>query len=182
MSAAAGTVRDQVAIVGAGCSAFGERWDAAPQDLIVEAAFEAYADAGIDAPQRQIDAVFCGAVYPSRGTAEVAESLKLFKAASVLDPKVLVALSPAEVNTHIELLRGIPRFDDDALIAALKDELPRLQQHATTYVTAHTRLHVNEKCLVRRTLGGGVRTARLHPAKVVRYDAINAMYEVRYVS
>ena len=46
--------------------------------MIVEAAYEAYADAGIEDPQRQIEAVFCGAAYPSRGTAEVAESLKLF--------------------------------------------------------------------------------------------------------
>ncbi len=71
-------IRDKAAVVGVGCSAFGERWDAAPEDLIVEAAYEAYADAGIDDPQRTIEAVFCGAVYPSRGSAEVAESLKLF--------------------------------------------------------------------------------------------------------
>ncbi len=71
-------IRDKVAVVGVGCSAFGERWDASPEDLIVEAAYEAYADAGIDDPQRVLEAVFCGAVYPSRGTAEVAESLKLF--------------------------------------------------------------------------------------------------------
>ncbi|MBT4519246.1 MAG: acetyl-CoA acetyltransferase [Halieaceae bacterium] len=71
-------IRDKVAIVGAGCSQFGENWDMSPQDMIVDAAYEAYQDAGIDNPQEQIDAVFCGAVYPSRGTAEVAESLKLF--------------------------------------------------------------------------------------------------------
>jgi acetyl-CoA C-acetyltransferase len=71
-------IRDQVAIVGVGCSQFGERWDASAEDLIVEAAYEAYADGGLEDPQRQIEAVFCGALYPSRGTAEVAESLKLF--------------------------------------------------------------------------------------------------------
>ena len=71
-------IRDKVAIVGMGCCKFGENWDKDPQDMIVEAAYEAYADAGIEDPQRQIEAVFCGAVYPSRGTAEVADSLKLF--------------------------------------------------------------------------------------------------------
>ncbi len=71
-------IRDKVAVIGVGCSQFGENWDKAPQDMIVEAAYEAYADAGIEDPRRQIEAVFCGAVYPSRGTAEVAESLKLF--------------------------------------------------------------------------------------------------------
>ena len=71
-------IRDKVAIVGAGCCKFGENWDQAPEDMIVDAAFEAYQDAGLEDPQRQIEAVFCGAVYPSRGTAEVAEALKLF--------------------------------------------------------------------------------------------------------
>ena len=71
-------IRDKVAIVGMGCCKFGENWDKSPEDMIVEAAFEAYEDAGIDKPQEQIEAVFCGSVYPSRGTAEVAESLKLF--------------------------------------------------------------------------------------------------------
>ena len=46
--------------------------------MIVDACYEAYRDAGIEDPQRQIEAVFCGSLYPSRGTAEVAESLKLF--------------------------------------------------------------------------------------------------------
>jgi acetyl-CoA C-acetyltransferase len=73
-----GSIRNKAAIVGVGCSKFGENWDMAPEDLIVEATFEAYEDAGITEPQRQIDAVFCSSYYPSRGTAEVAESLKLF--------------------------------------------------------------------------------------------------------
>jgi acetyl-CoA C-acetyltransferase len=73
------TIRDKVAIVGVGCCKFGENWQQGPEDMIVEAAYEAYADAGIQEPQKQIEAVFCGSVYPSRGTAEVAESLKMFE-------------------------------------------------------------------------------------------------------
>jgi acetyl-CoA C-acetyltransferase len=38
-------IRDKVAIVGMGCAKFGENWDKDPQDMIVEAAYEAYADA-----------------------------------------------------------------------------------------------------------------------------------------
>src|ERR1700758_3068688 len=63
-------IRDRVAIVGMGCSKFGENWDKDPQDMIVEAAYEAYEDAGLEDPHRQIEAVFCGAQYPSKGTAE----------------------------------------------------------------------------------------------------------------
>lgn len=40
-------IKDRVAILGMGCSKFGERWDASPEDLMVEAYNEAVADAGI---------------------------------------------------------------------------------------------------------------------------------------
>ncbi len=40
-------IRDKVAIVGMGCSKFGERWDAGAEELIVEAFSEASEDAGI---------------------------------------------------------------------------------------------------------------------------------------
>src|SRR2546427_7953117 len=71
-------IRDKVAIVGMGCSKFGENWDKDPQDMIVEAAYEAYEDAGLEDPHQQIEAVFCGAQYPSKGTAEVADALKMY--------------------------------------------------------------------------------------------------------
>src|SRR2546428_11495820 len=71
-------IRDQVAIVGMGCCKFGENWDKDPQDMIVEAAYEAYEDAGLEDPHKQIEAVFCGAQYPSKGTAEVADALKMY--------------------------------------------------------------------------------------------------------
>ena len=41
-------IRDRVAILGMGCSKFGERWDADAEDLMVEAYQEALADAGIE--------------------------------------------------------------------------------------------------------------------------------------
>ena len=44
-------IKDRVAILGMGCSKFGERWDMDPQSLMVEAFEEALADAGIDVSQ-----------------------------------------------------------------------------------------------------------------------------------
>ncbi|MFQ5955083.1 MAG: acetyl-CoA acetyltransferase [Kiloniellales bacterium] len=41
-------IKDKVAILGMGCSKFGERWDAEAEDLIVEAYEECLADAGIE--------------------------------------------------------------------------------------------------------------------------------------
>jgi acetyl-CoA C-acetyltransferase len=72
-------IRDKVAIVGVGCCKFGENWDQSPSDMIVDAAYEAYADAGIEDPQRQIDAVFTGSVYSQRGPHECSDALKLWK-------------------------------------------------------------------------------------------------------
>jgi len=72
-------IRDRVAIVGVGCCRFGENWDQSPQDMIVDAAYEAYADAGIDDPQARIDAVFTGSLYSSKGPHECSDALKLWK-------------------------------------------------------------------------------------------------------
>ncbi|HKU98239.1 MAG TPA: acetyl-CoA acetyltransferase [Vineibacter sp.] len=46
-------IKDKVAILGMGCSKFGERWDAGAEELMVEAFKECVADAGIDMKQLQ---------------------------------------------------------------------------------------------------------------------------------
>jgi len=73
------SLRDKVSIVGVGCCKFGENWDQSPSDMIVDAAYEAYADAGIEKPQEQIDAVFCGSLYSQKGPHETSDALKLWK-------------------------------------------------------------------------------------------------------
>ncbi len=51
-------IRDKVAIIGMGCSRFGERWDMGAEELIVEAFTECVEDAGID--QKEIQAAWVG--------------------------------------------------------------------------------------------------------------------------
>ncbi|WP_260581963.1 acetyl-CoA acetyltransferase [Sphingopyxis sp. PET50] len=51
-------IKDKVAILGMGCSRFGERWDMDANGLMVEAFLEAIEDAGIDVTQ--IDAAWLG--------------------------------------------------------------------------------------------------------------------------
>ena len=51
-------IRDKVAVIGMGCTRFGERWDIAADGLMVEAFTEALADAGID--RKRIEAVWVG--------------------------------------------------------------------------------------------------------------------------
>jgi acetyl-CoA C-acetyltransferase len=52
-------IKDKVVILGMGCSKFGERWDASPSDLMVEAFEECLADAGVE--RNQIEAAWFGA-------------------------------------------------------------------------------------------------------------------------
>jgi len=54
------SMKDKVAIVGMGCSKFGERWDAGHADLVIEAAYEAYEDAGVE--PKDIDAAWYGTI------------------------------------------------------------------------------------------------------------------------
>ena len=68
-------IKDRVAIVGMGCSNFGERWDSSAADLMVEAGYEAYADAGLEA--KDIQAAWLGTVSSVRTGQPLAEALKL---------------------------------------------------------------------------------------------------------
>ena len=51
-------IRDKVAIIGMGCSRFGERWESGSEELMIEAFSEALADAGIE--KKQIEAAWLG--------------------------------------------------------------------------------------------------------------------------
>ncbi|HZR82986.1 MAG TPA: acetyl-CoA acetyltransferase [Candidatus Binatia bacterium] len=69
-------IRNKVAIIGTGCSRFGERYEASREDLICEAAFEAYADAGVE-PQ-QIEAAWLGVQFSGQSATPLGDALKLF--------------------------------------------------------------------------------------------------------
>ena len=52
------SIKDKVAVVGAGCSKFGERWDTGIEDLIKEATTEACQDAGVEI--KDLQAIWVG--------------------------------------------------------------------------------------------------------------------------
>ncbi len=56
-----GSIKDKVAIIGMGCTKFGERWDADAEDLMVEAFTEAIEDAGIE--PKDIQAAWSGTQF-----------------------------------------------------------------------------------------------------------------------
>lgn len=70
-------IRDKVAIIGMGCSRFGERWDVGPAELLAEAFEEALRDAGL--ARTQIDAAWYGSCSDqiSVGNSAIPASLAL---------------------------------------------------------------------------------------------------------
>jgi len=70
-----GSIKDRVAIVGMGCTKFGERWDKGPGELIIDAVTEALKDAKITI--KDIEAAWVGSLFSGMGGRSLSEPLKL---------------------------------------------------------------------------------------------------------
>src|ERR687895_1701622 len=68
-------IRDRVAIVGMGCTPFGEHWDKAVDDLLVDAATEAFASAGV--AKDDVDAFWLGTMGSGASGLTLARPLKI---------------------------------------------------------------------------------------------------------
>ncbi len=68
-------IRDRVAIVGMGCTPFGEHWDKSASDLLVDASKEALASAGI--PLKTVDAFWLGTLYSGQSGLTLSRPLKI---------------------------------------------------------------------------------------------------------
>jgi acetyl-CoA C-acetyltransferase len=70
-----GSIRDKVAIVGMGCTNFGELWDKSVDDLIIDATYEACEDAGIEL--KDVQAAWLGTVFSGHTALSLSSPLKL---------------------------------------------------------------------------------------------------------
>ncbi|QQK76426.1 acetyl-CoA acetyltransferase [Salicibibacter cibarius] len=68
------SIADQVAVVGMGCTQFGEKWDKGPEDMILDASVEAFTDAGIES--EDLDAAWFGTLLTSGSGLMVSKTLK----------------------------------------------------------------------------------------------------------
>ena len=68
-------IKNKVAIVGMGCVKFGENFDKSIDDMLIDAAYEAYADAGIEA--KDVQAAWFGNVWGGQTGQILATPLKL---------------------------------------------------------------------------------------------------------
>ncbi len=69
------SIKDKVAIVGMGCTQFGELWDKDYKDLMVDACYEAFEDAGIE--PKDIQAAWYGSRESGFTGSHLANALKL---------------------------------------------------------------------------------------------------------
>jgi acetyl-CoA C-acetyltransferase len=69
------SIKDKVAIIGMGCTKFGELWEKSEDDLLLEAAYEAYEDAGVE--PKDIQAAWLGNARTAMRGAALAIPLKL---------------------------------------------------------------------------------------------------------
>ncbi len=93
-------IRDKVAIVGMGCSRFGERWDCGPEDLMLEAFNEALGDAGIGI--KQIEAAWFGVCLEENNVGKTAGPL----AQALRLPRIAATRVENACATGTEALRG----------------------------------------------------------------------------
>ncbi len=68
-------IKDKVAIIGMGCTKFGELWDKSGDDLMVDAFKECMEDAGIE--RNDIDVAYWGACFPMQGLSGMPLSMLL---------------------------------------------------------------------------------------------------------
>ena len=68
-------IRDRVAIVGMGCTPFGEHWDKSVNDLLVDSTTEALTSAGVELPM--IDAFWLGTLYSGQSGLTLSRPLKI---------------------------------------------------------------------------------------------------------
>ena len=93
-------IRDKVAILGMGCTRFGERWDCSADDLMLEAFNEALADAGIE-PSR-IEAGWLGTCLEENNVGKTAGPL----AQALRLPRIAATRVENACATGTEALRG----------------------------------------------------------------------------
>ena len=91
---------DRVAIIGMGCTHFAERWDAGPEDLMVEAVGEALTDAGI--ARDDIGAAWLGVFFDEQSTGKSALPLSM----ALRLPNIPVTRVENLCATGTEALRG----------------------------------------------------------------------------
>ena len=102
------SIKGRVAIIGMDCTQFGERWDVGLNDLAIEAAYEAYRDAGVG--PEDIQACYLGTVTAPMigvGGTVVADALKRRGIPIIQNENWCATGHIALIEAHMAVARGV---------------------------------------------------------------------------
>src|SRR6185369_14191486 len=103
-------IRDRVAIVGMGCTAFGERWDKSVSDLLVESSQDALNSANV--PIDAVDAFWLGTLFSGQSGLTLSRPLKLdYKPVSRLENYCATACGAYDIAMAI----GVEKLKDSGI-------------------------------------------------------------------
>jgi len=124
------SIKDKVAIIGVGCTRFGENWALSTKDMIIDAAYEAFADAGIG--PEDVQAAWLGTVWSGQTGIVLAEPLKLKyipvtrvenQCATGSDALRNAAYAVAAGACDIALALGVEKLKDDGYSGLPHDKM-----------------------------------------------------------
>lgn len=121
--------KDKIAIIGAGCTKFGEHFDKSYNDLAAEAALEAVREAGIGI--NQIEAAWLGTAFPEAGVwkgksgMDLSESIGLFNIPITRVSNYCATAGDAFRNACLALLSGEHRIVIALGVEKLRDRSPQ---------------------------------------------------------
>ena len=102
-------IKDRVAIIGMGCTKFGEHWDKGTEDLLVEASYDAYESAGVDPDD--IDAYWLGTMGSGVSGLTLSEPLKIQYKPVTRVENMCATGSEALRQASADLLATMPNFN-----------------------------------------------------------------------
>lgn len=113
------SLKDKIAVIGVGLCKFGENYHMSTNDMLVDAAFDAYADAGIDS--KEIQAAWVATLSSGTSGTMLADPLKLYKVpitrvenfcASGMDAFRNACMAIAAGMYDVALVAGVEKLKD----------------------------------------------------------------------
>lgn len=135
------SIKDKVAIVGVGCTKFGENFEMSYDDLLVEAVYEAVEDAGIE--PGDIQAAWLSTAFPDAGVYKGRSGMDLADATALFDIPITrvanycAAASDALRNAMTAILSGMYDVVLAVGVEKLRDRAPRDFLSGTNFGTGN---------------------------------------------
>ncbi len=98
-------IKDRIAIIGMGCSQFGEHWDKDDRSLIIDACYEAFEDAGVE--PKDIQAAWLSTVFGRHMGVTLTQALKMYHVPTTRIENMCASGADAFRNASYAVAAGI---------------------------------------------------------------------------